>query len=280
MRLGLSPNQIDRLIAARFLLPIHAGVYAVGHTDLSREGLWMAAVLAGGPTAVLSHHAAAALHRLMATDDVPLHVTATSKGLARPEISFHCSALAANERTRRSAIPVTTVHRTALDMAAHLDAFALERLLAEAHFRGHRNPRPFLRQIELHPHTRGIANLRAVLASGHAALGRTESPIEDRFLRFLDERLLERPELNPTITVGGRRIRPDGLWRRQQVTVECDGRDAHLRRRTWERDRVRDRRLLAAGYSPVRVTSEQLDGDRDGLEADLRDLGVGDRLPG
>ena len=241
----------------------------------------MAAVLAGGPTGVLSHHTAAALHRLISDDDgIPLHVTATPKGLARPGIHFHSSSLPANERTKRSAIPVTTVHRTVLDMAAHLDAFALERLLAEAHFRGHRNPRPFRRLIEAHPHARGIANLRAVLASGHAALGRTESPIEDRLLRFLDERLLERPELNQTITVGGRRIRPDDLWRRQRVIVECDGRDAHLRRRTWERDRVRDRRPLAAGYSPVRVTSEQLDDDRDGLEADLRDLGVGDRFPG
>ncbi len=212
-------------------------------------------------------------------DSAPIHITAAAKGLARPGIHFHSSPITANERTRRDGIPTTTVPRTVLDLAAHLNAFALERLLAEAHFRGHRDPRPLARLIELHPHRRGIANLRAVLASGHATLGRTESPLEDRFLSFLDERRLERPELNPTITVAGRRIRPDCLWRRQRVIVECDGRDAHQRRRTWERDRVRDRQLIVAGFSPVRVTSEQLDGGRDGLEADLRSLGVGDRLP-
>jgi very-short-patch-repair endonuclease len=279
LRIGVHPEQVKRLIRAGFLHPIHAGVYAVGHTNLSREGVWMAAVLAGGQTAVLSHHSAAALHRLIDPGDpTPLHVTARQKGLVRPGIHFHSSPLIANERTKRRGIPTTTVHRTVLELAAHLDAFALERLLAEAHFRGHRDPRPFARLIELHPSRRGIANLRVALASGNATLGRTESPLEDRFLLFLDERWLERPELNPTITIAGRRIRPDCLWRALRVIVECDGRDAHQRRRTWERDRIRDRRLLVAGYSPVRVTSKQLDGDRDALEADLRSLGVGDRL--
>ena len=279
LRLGLSPGQIKRLVVVRHLHTIHAGVYAVGHTNLSREGLWMAAVLAGGQTAVLSHHTAASLHRLIDAENVPLHVTAGPKGLRRPGIHFHSSPLTADERTRRDGIPVTSVPRTILDLAACLDAFALERLLAEAHFRGHRDTRPLQQLIDGHPHRRGVTNLRAVLRSGHAALGRTESPLEDRFLIFVDGRRLERPLLNPTITVGGRRIRPDCLWLAQRIVVECDGRDAHQRRRTWERDRVRDRRLLANGYSPVRVTSEQLGGGRDELEADLRRLGVGDRLP-
>ncbi|HSI80944.1 MAG TPA: hypothetical protein VK919_09865, partial [Solirubrobacterales bacterium] len=56
--LGFSESQIDRLLLARFLHPVHRGVYAAGHERLAREGKWMAAVLAGGPGAVLSHQSA------------------------------------------------------------------------------------------------------------------------------------------------------------------------------------------------------------------------------
>lgn len=278
-RIGLTYPPILGLVHAGFLQPVHRGVYAVGHARLAREGVWMAAVLAGGPTAVLSHGSAAALWRLAAPPSLP-HITTVAKGLRRPGIRIHSSNLSRAERTRRAGIPVTTVPRTLLDLAGELDAFALERALAEAHFRGHRDERPLLRLIEAGPRRRGASNLRTILDSGHHRLGRTESPLEDRFLRFLDRRRLERPELNQTLMVHGRRIRPDCLWRRQRVIVECDGRDSHLREVTWEADRRRDRGLLAIGLKPVRVTSEQLDRDAAGLEADLRDLGVGTRTRG
>jgi hypothetical protein len=280
LRLGASPTQIHDRVRSGLLHPIHHGVYAVGHTNLTVEGRFMAAVLAGGPTAVLSHHAAAYLHRLLGTPPSLPHVTATPKGLSRPGITIHSGSLTRADKTRRSEIPVTTVNRTILDMAGELEAFWLERLLAEAYFRGHRNQRAVLGLIERHPHRAGITALREILEAGHHTLGRTESPLEDRFALFLAQRRLERPELNPTITVAGKKIRPDCLWRRPRMVAECDGRDAHTRRGTWENDKVRDRRLLVAGLAPVRVTSEQLDdvAKADALEADLRALGVADRL--
>lgn len=270
-------GRIRGLVDAGFLHPIHRGVYAVGHINLSTYGHFMAAVLAGGPTAVLSHHAAAYLHNLLTSPPSPPHITTASKGLERPGIAIHSSQIRRDERTKRQNIPTTTVPRTILDMAACLDRFDLERLLAEAHYRGFRNTRPLERLIARHPRRRGLANLNAVLATGHHTLGRTESPLEDRFLAFLDDRSLERPVLNRALTIAGRRIRPDAFWPQQRVVVECDGRDAHSRRRTFESDRIRDRRLLVAGYFPVRVTSEMLGRYADELEADLRKLGIGDR---
>jgi very-short-patch-repair endonuclease len=280
LALGASGGQIKRLLAARFLHPIHRGIYAVGHTNLTREGHWMAATLAGGDGAVLSHHTAAALHELIEHPRPPPHITVPTKGHRRPGIRIHAGPLQRDEVTSRDAIPTTTVPRTILDLAAHLDAFQLERVLAEAHFRGFRDERPLWRMTERYPRRRGLATLRRVLVGGNPRLGRTESPLEDRFLRFLDERRLERPELNRTLRIGSLNIRPDCLWRQHGVIVECDGRDAHQRRRTWERDRVRDRRLLASGLKPVRVTSEQLEHDPDELETDLRELGIGDRATG
>jgi very-short-patch-repair endonuclease len=277
LRVGLTARQIERAVQMGRLHPLHRGVYAVGHTNLTIHGRWMAAVLAGGPTAALSHQAAASLHQLLDPPPSLPHITTAGKGKRRPGIVIHSSTLTRDERTKRQNIPTTTIPRTILDLAAHLDPFALERLLAEAHYRGFRNHRPLLTLIARHPGRRGLANLDTALSLGHYRLGRTESPLEDRFLRFLDTRHLERPELNPTLTIAGMRVRPDALWRRQQIVVECDGRDVHTRRRTFERDRVRDRRLLVAGFSPVRVTGEQLDTDADGLEGDLRALGVGDR---
>jgi hypothetical protein len=275
LRLGISEGQVKRLIRAGHLQRIHAGVYALGHANLSLRGRWMAAVLAGGSTAALSHHSAAALHGLLANAPPLPHVTSAVNNLRRPGIRFHTSStLAPDERTRRDRIPSTTLPRTILDLSAHLGAFVLERVLAEAHLRGFRDTRPLELLLDRHRGRRGLAKLRGILASGHHELGRTESPLEDRFLHFVDERRLARPELNRTIRVAGRKVRPDCLWREQMIVVECDGRDVHLRRRTWEEDRRKDRKLLAAGVKPVRVTSKQLDSGADDLEADLRQLGV------
>ena len=279
LRLGLSSQQIERLIRAGALHPIHRGVYAVGHPRLTREGRWMAAVLAGGPTAVLSHQSAGIHWAVLRPSPLMPQITTATRGRARPGISVHYSQLRRDEVTAHNGIPVTTVARTLLDLAAVLDRHRLERALAEAEHRRYADSPSLAELIERHRGRRGLATLRAVLSSGHARRGRTRSPLEDRFLRFVDGHGLERPDLNAPLSLGEGFVEVDCLWRPQRVALELDGRDSHLRRRRWEADRRRDRQLLAAGWKPVRVTSEQLDGDRDGLEADLRALGIGAREP-
>lgn len=257
---------------------IHRGVYAVGHARLTREGRWMAAVLTGGSDAVLSHEPAG-IHWLLLRPRPSLpHITTPHKGRGRPGIHHHASLLPADETTVRDGIPVTTVARTLLDLAQCLDHHRLERAVAEAEYRRYADAPSLPELLDRYPRRRGVAGLRAILASGDAERGITRSQLEERFLRFLDARGLERPELNAPLRLGEDVIVVDCLWRRQRIALELDGRAAHLRVRQWEADRLRDRRLLAAGWRPARVTSQQLGDDPDRLEADLGALGVGRAL--
>jgi len=202
LRLGLSSQQIERLIRAGALHPIHRGVYAVGHPRLTREGRWMAAVLAGGPTAVLSHQSAGIHWAVLRPSPLMPQITTATRGRARPGISVHYSQLRRDEVTAHNGIPVTTVARTLLDLAAVLDRHRLERALAEAEHRRYADSPSLAELIERHRGRRGLATLRAVLSSGHARRGRTRSPLEDRFLRFVDGHGLERPDLNAPLSLG------------------------------------------------------------------------------
>jgi predicted transcriptional regulator of viral defense system len=74
--LGFGRRQIERRAADGRLVRVHQGVYAVGHAALSREGRWMAAVLACGEGAVLSHRSAAVCWGCADREDLVPHVTA------------------------------------------------------------------------------------------------------------------------------------------------------------------------------------------------------------
>lgn len=278
IRVGISRGMIKRLFRDGHLRPVHRGVYAVGHEHLTREGRWMAGVLSGGPGAVLSHEPAAIHWQLLTPFPSLPVITTAGKGRRRPGVTQHVSRLPPDEVTVRDRIPITTVARTLLDLAAVLDGHRLERALAEAEYRRYADSPSLPALIARYPGRRGLAALRAILGSGAPEMGITRSPLEDRFLRFLDERGLERPELNAPLRLGPRFVEVDCLWRRLRVAVELDGRAAHMREAQFESDRLRDRRLLATGWKPARVTSEQLDTDPNGLEADLRAIGVGGRL--
>src|SRR4051812_25632030 len=131
--LGLRSAAIDRRVAAGRLHPIHRGVYAVGHTVLALRGRWMAAVLAAGPEAVLSHRAAAALWAIR--PGTWIEVTAPHAPRRRGIVG-HRGTVAPDERTVRDGIPVTTVARTLLDLAAILEPRLLERAMDEAEHAG------------------------------------------------------------------------------------------------------------------------------------------------
>lgn len=234
----------------------------------------MAAVLAGGAGAILSHLSAGMLwHLLYPTPSVP-HITTAVTGRRRPGIRFHTARLASDEVTTRDGIPVTTVARTLLDLAAVLDPHRLERAIAEAEYRRYADRPSLADLLDRYRGRAGTKGLRAVLAAGNPERGITRSALEDRFLRFLDARGLPRPELNVPLEVDGSWIEVDCLWRAERVIVELDDL-SHLRPRNFHSDRVRDRRLSARGWEPVRVTERQLDEDGDDLEDDLRSLGVG-----
>lgn len=120
--------------------------------------------------------------------------------------------------------------------------------------------------------------IRAILVARHP-MGITQSELEERFLDFLDGRGFPRPRLNATLSLRGRLLRPDCMWSQQRLVVELDGREAHGTDRAFERDRKRDRELLAEGWRSMRVTWRQLRDEPEAIAADLREaLGEQDAL--
>src|SRR3954463_12665827 len=115
--LGLSRSSIDRRVRAGRLHRIHRAVYAVGYKRLTQRGRWMAAVLAAGDGAVLSHRSAAALWQILPPHG-RTHVTPSRRLQDRDRITFHSQSLQFDEVTEHDGIPTTTVARTLLDLAA------------------------------------------------------------------------------------------------------------------------------------------------------------------
>lgn len=269
--LGLSDRAIDHRLDSGRVYRVHRGVYAVGHPRLTREGRWLAAVLALGDGAVLSHRSAAALWRIGTAErrPAPLEVTAPRDAAPRPGIRAHRSELDDAERTTRGGIPVTTPARTILDLAAVVGPRPLTRALEEAEALRLTRAAAVATLLARHPGRRGAANLRIVLARHDPAAGEARSELERRFLRLVRAAGLPPPSVNALVRIGGRTIEADLAWPEQRVIVELDGRAWHDTRAAFERDRARDRMLQAAGWRVIRVTWAQLKSDAGAVIADL-----------
>ena len=273
LALGLSGRAIMRRLERGQLHPLHRGVYAVGHRVVSGRGRWMAAVLAAGPGAVLSHRSAAGLWDLRAGGLNRIDVTAPRER-RRPGIEVHRARLAPDEVTEVDGIPVTTVGRTLLDLAAVLPHPQIGRAVDRAEALQLTDVVPLDALLERHRGHRGTAALREPLERGiEPALTRSE--LEDRFLTFLDAHGLPRAEVNAHLQLGERSIEADFLWREQRLIVEVDGHETHGTRAAFERDRERDRILQAHGWRVIRITWRQLHDDPGAIAADLlRLLGI------
>ena len=129
---GVGRGAIARRVEKKHLQLIHRGVYAVGHRRLSRMAWWMAAVLACGPGAVLSHRAAAVFWGILEGARAWVDITVPRGLRGRDGIRVHQATLAPDERTVEAGIPVTTVARTLLDLAALLDLHEFKRALERA----------------------------------------------------------------------------------------------------------------------------------------------------
>ena len=209
----------------------------------------MAAVLAGGPRAVLSHRSAAALWGIRRWRDSNVDVTRPGSRQQRPGIRWHVANLPADEITSLAAIPVTTVPRTLLDLAAVLDHREVERAINEAEVQRYTDPLSLPALLARYPRRRGTAAIRAILRAGGMGTALTRSELEERFLRFLARWGLPRPELNVSIAVRGGFVEADCVWRRSRLIAELDGRAVHGTAAAFERDRARDRALSADGMA-------------------------------
>jgi predicted transcriptional regulator of viral defense system len=172
---------------------MHRGVYAVGHTRLTRHGHWTAAVLACGPGAALSHCCAAALLGLRGCSRTTIDVTAPgSAGRRRAGIRVHSAAsVAAAEVTRVDGIPCTTVARTILDLGATTDERGIERMIDQADVMGIFDGRALAEALERAGRRRGAARGGRVLERFETALTRSE--LEERFLALSGNNARLRP---------------------------------------------------------------------------------------
>ena len=273
--LGMTPDELRTRVAARRLHVLHRGVYGVvGHPLLRIEGHWLAAVLAVGDDAVLSHRSAAALWNLLppGAGDPEVAVARTLK--RRAGISLHCfRSLPGSHVTTRNAIPCTTVARTILDLAAVLSPRRLERALGQAEVLRLYDRNEIDAILAANPRRPGNRTLRALLGGPDPSTTLTRSPLEELLLTLCDRVGLQRPEFNvPYTLTDGTEISIDALWPAAGLAVELDSRGFHSSWRAQVRDRRRDAQLVLAGLKPLRFTDADLTSDADATASLLRHL--------
>jgi hypothetical protein len=264
--MGLGRPAITERVGSGRLHRIHRGVYAVGHRGLSWHGRWMAAVLACGEGAVLSHGSAASLWGLLKPIEGPIHVSvpSTSGRKRRRGIHIHrCPSLltpspaepspspsyprqAGGRRgrllvTHRDNIPVTCVSRTIEDLrASSLPEYLVRRAIRQAELKGMK-----LEGIET---------------------DRTRSDLEAAFLALFAAHGIPAPEVNPRLG----RHEVDFLWRKEKLIVEADTFTYHRGSISFEDDHERDLYLRQRGYAIHRFTDKQLESEPERIAADIR----------
>ena len=271
--LGLGPRGVQKRAAGGRLHRVHQCVYSlVAPSQLGTRGWWMAAVLACGPDAVLSHRSAAALWDIRGGGATTVDVSLPGRQVrSHRGIRVHRSAsLDPADSTTRHGIPCTTVARTLLDRAATVTEDELRRDLDEAeHLRllDHAEVEALLARANGH---RGVGKLRRLIAA-RAEPALTSTDIEDRMLALCIRAGLPRPLVNAAVVLGtGETYRPDFYWPDRGLVVETDGRAAHLNQHAFENDRRRDQHLRRAGYETLRFTWRQLAIDGEDVAATLR----------
>jgi very-short-patch-repair endonuclease len=253
--LGLGRGAIGRRVRGGRLHRLHRGVYAVGHRVVNREGRWRAAVLAAGPGAVLSHASAAAAWDLRGDGGSRVDVSIGPGGRAkRAGLTLHRRRLTAREVTTLRGVPITTVPRTLLDLAAQgLEGRPLESLIDRAEHRRLLDFTDLHRLAQANPARPGTPALRAVLA-GYTATAPTRSELEERFLALCDAHGIRRPRTNERV----HGIEVDFHWPEKDLVVEVDGYAWHRSPTTLAIDHERDVNLVLAGKRVLRFSFEQV----------------------
>ncbi len=256
---GISKGAVEKAVCTGHLRRLYSGVYAVGHTDLTLHGRCLAAVLACGPEAVLSHWSAAWSWGLGVRSPVPVHGTSPSPRHGRSHIHLHrARTLAEEDRELREGIPVTSVARTMLDMAPLVDATRLARFLERAEHgkllelgaidsviarnRGHHGRLRLERAVEIYrpaPWARSEFERRFVAAAVAAGLPQPATGWNEIGLEL------------------------DVYWPEAAFGVELDSWETHGTRGAFERDHERDEKLALAGIETIRVTEERFRRHRD-----------------
>jgi very-short-patch-repair endonuclease len=266
IELGFTPKAIRHRVDRRRLHRIHRGVFAVGTPQIDQHGRWMAAVLACGPDARLSHQSAAELWEICRLRYGPVEVSVpfADKHRARGVLVHRRRVLASNELRLRDRIPLTSPACTLVDLATRLSAAALERAVNEADKRDLIDAERLREAIETMKGRSGVADLRQLLDRRTFVL--TDSELERWFLAIV--RAVGLPLPNTGEMVNGFEV--DFYWPDLGLVVETDGLRFHRTPAEQARDRIRDQTHTAAGLIPLRFTHSQIRFEREYVEETMR----------
>lgn len=269
LKLGGGSGLVLRRREGGLLIEIHRGVYALGHGHLTREGTWMAAVLASGPGAFLSHFSGGHLWNICGSRGA-VEVLRRAGGVrddGHRGVRLHQTRrLEPFEVAIERGIPVATIERVLLDLAARTDAKRLERIFVQAYKTGRIAWPRLARVLERGRGCKGIGTLRHIAREVGPQALETRSPTEIDFLALCREEGLSVPAVN--VLVEGHLV--DFLWPAQKVVVETDSWSHHHDRPTFERDRQTDVDLVAAGYDVHRTTYKMLERNPDSFLNNVR----------
>jgi hypothetical protein len=232
----------------------------------------MAAVLACGEGALLSHRSAASLHELLGVAGGAIDITVANRaGRSKSGIRIHRpTCLTAADRAMVEGIPCTSVPRTLLDLAGVVPTKVLEAACNQAEVVGVLDLAATKELVKRSRGRRGVRALRTVLGLGGLGRDLPRSELERRFLALCRRAGLPSPSVNEWIVLPGEEMQFDFVWHRERVVVEVDGWDTHRTRRAFREDRRRDRLLRLAGWAPVRFTWEDVTDEPEHVEQTVR----------
>lgn len=247
---------VTRRVRKGSLHRVHTGVYAVGYTPQTLHAHFMAAVLAGGDEAFVSHWASCALARLVRWERLRIDITVRgSAERRRPGIRFHRTrALDSRDTTRLSGIPCTTPARAILEIAPQLSDARLKRLVRKAQAEGLASVQQFAAVLSRANGHVGRRRVAAIIETGPAP---TASGHEDVVLDLILQAGLEHPVVNARLVVGGVPYYPDLRWPAQRLSLEIESSPWHDGRLARQLDRDRQAQLEAAGERVLRTTRQQ-----------------------
>ena len=244
---GFTRDEITNRVRSGALLREYRGVYRVGHRAPSLEARYLAAVYACGDGALLSGRAAAHLLGILGGPPPTPEVTTPTERKV-PGVKTHRSrSMHPLDAQFRRGVPITSVARTIVDLAATLTTEQLARVCHEAGIRHNTKPNEIEAILQRQPNRRGARQLRRVLTGDEHV---TLSVLERRFLTLLTQAGLPLPNTNRL--AGHKRV--DCRWPQHRLTVELDGYRYHSSRHAWEHDRRREREAYARGDDFRRYT--------------------------
>ncbi|HEX5097678.1 MAG TPA: DUF559 domain-containing protein [Acidimicrobiia bacterium] len=255
---GYSKHQIDTMLKAGRLIPVHRAVYRVAGSPRTARQRAMAACFWAGPGSLCSHQTAGALLKLEGVRSRDLHITALQtvrRKTERPLVFHRTIELEPLDCAVVDDLPATSATRAILDLGAVISGEQLEVAFESARRLGLTSANAVARRFERFGGRgrEGSSRVRQLLE----AVGErpAESTLEVKANRLLRRSRLRQPQLQVWITGGdGRRYRVDFVWPAARLIVECDGFAWHGQHLAWKRDRRRVAALEAAGWRVVHVT--------------------------